>query len=97
MTIAPLVNLHLLAATRDEAVDRLHASLVDTRGFDGCLGIDVLCDPDDPRHVLLYERWESHAHYDAYREWRRGDGVAGQMHAYVDRPIEVDYWELIDG
>jgi heme oxygenase (mycobilin-producing) len=47
--------------------------LVATRGFDGCLGVEVLVDIDDPAHVVVIERWESLAHDDAYRAFRAAE------------------------
>jgi heme oxygenase (mycobilin-producing) len=51
----------------------LDDTLRTTRGFDGCLGVDVVVDIDDPAHVVVIERWESLAHDDAYRAFRRAE------------------------
>ena len=54
--------------------DELHAILSDTRAFDGCLGVEVLIDEDDPTRIVAVERWASAEHDAAYRAWRAGDG-----------------------
>jgi quinol monooxygenase YgiN len=48
--------------------------LAGTRGFPGCLGLDVLIDRDDSHQVVLVVRWEDDDAYVAYRQWRAGPG-----------------------
>nr|WP_255351532.1 antibiotic biosynthesis monooxygenase [Cryobacterium sp. MLB-32] len=51
--------------------------LAGPRAFDGCLGVEVLVDAEDPAHLILMERWASaEADADAeYREWRTVAGA----------------------
>jgi len=57
MTVHTLMDLRFHADEIEEAHKMLHEILVDTRAFDGCLGVDVLVDLDDPAHVVLFESW----------------------------------------
>ena len=41
------------------------ASLGATRGFDGCIGLDVYVEESADTYTLI-EEWESVDHYDAY-------------------------------
>jgi quinol monooxygenase YgiN len=50
------------------------AALKDTRKFDGNLATDVIIDSDDESHWIIYERWESVEHDEAYRRFRAGEG-----------------------
>ena len=70
---------HLDLRFQPEVVEKAHQMLaeilVDTRAFEGCLGVDVLIDNADPAHVLVHEIWESAERDAAYREWRAGEGA----------------------
>jgi quinol monooxygenase YgiN len=54
----------------------LNRVLVATRAFEGCLGVEVIEDSDDPARLLAVERWASLEHDRAYRAWRAGEGRA---------------------
>ena len=55
MAITAILDLQLKADALDRANEVIHATLVDTRAFPGCLGVTVLVDSADPAHVALYE------------------------------------------
>jgi quinol monooxygenase YgiN len=76
MTVFAQLELQLQPEALEKAYQVLREVLVDTRAFDGCLGVDVLIDGQDPAHVVVHERWASLEHDAAYREWRAGDGAS---------------------
>ena len=59
------------------------ASLADTRGYDGCLDIEVTFEKETSTFLVIQE-WESIAHYDRYLEWRVGNG----LYTLFDRVLE---------
>jgi quinol monooxygenase YgiN len=76
-TIA-ILDLQLKADALETAHEVIHATLTDTRAFDGCLSATVLVDGADPAHVIVYETWESIEHDRAYRAWRATpEGASG--------------------
>lgn len=50
------------------------ASLADTRGYDGCLDLEVTFEKETSTFVVIQE-WESIAHYDRYLDWRISNGL----------------------
>ncbi|MEU2349570.1 antibiotic biosynthesis monooxygenase family protein [Modestobacter sp. NPDC049651] len=70
MAITALLELDLDPEQLDDALGVLRETLVATRAFPGCLGLEVLQDTDDPAHVVVVEQWESLERDDAYRAWR---------------------------
>jgi heme oxygenase (mycobilin-producing) len=66
-----------------EAPALLQRILDETRAFDGCLGVTVIEDKDDPTHLIAIEQWESLEKDDAYREWRAGDGAIAELPAML--------------
>ena len=57
-----------------EMAEVFKASLGATRGFDGCIGLDVYVEESAYTYTLI-EEWESVAHYDAYLQWRIDTGI----------------------
>jgi quinol monooxygenase YgiN len=53
----------------------LREILADTRVFEGCLGVNVLVDRENPEHVILAQTWASVEADAAYRDWRAGGGA----------------------
>jgi quinol monooxygenase YgiN len=75
MAITSILDMHFKPEAVDEAPERLKRILDETRAFDGCLGVKVIQDKDDPGHLIAVEEWESLEKDGAYREWRAGDGA----------------------
>jgi quinol monooxygenase YgiN len=92
-TIATL-EIHLKPDVVDEAPAVLHRILEETRAFDGCLGVRVIQDKDDPTHFIAVEEWESLAKDSAYREWRAGEGAAPALPALLARAPSLSICEI---
>ena len=70
MTVLALLDLRLKPEVLDAAPAVMSQLLEATRGFDGCLGVEVTIDVDDPTHVVFVEKWDTIEHDDAYRAFR---------------------------
>jgi quinol monooxygenase YgiN len=78
MAITSILELQLKPDSLENANEVIRETLVATRAFDGCQGVTVLVDTDDPTHVVLFETWESIDHDRAYRAWRATpEGASG--------------------
>jgi heme oxygenase (mycobilin-producing) len=77
MPSTAILDLRFNPDTLDEAREAVHRVLTETRAFDGCLGVTVIEDKDDPAHLVAVEEWESLDKDAAYRAWRAGDGATG--------------------
>lgn len=74
MAITVLLELHFKPESVAAAREVLGRALQDTRKFDGALAIDVIVDEEDEAHWIVYERWDSIEHDEAYRSFRAGEG-----------------------
>ena len=74
MPVTAFLDIHVKTESLADAPDVLRETLIATRGFDGCLGVDVLVDTEDPTHFVLVEKWASLEHDTAYRIFRAGPG-----------------------
>ncbi|HST81640.1 MAG TPA: antibiotic biosynthesis monooxygenase family protein [Kineosporiaceae bacterium] len=75
MAVVALLELRFQPEALEKSHQMLREILVDTRAFDGCLGVDILIDTQDPAHVIVHETWASLEHDAAYRQWRAGAGA----------------------
>jgi quinol monooxygenase YgiN len=74
MAITVLLELKLKPESVAAAREVMGAALKDTRKFEGNLVTDVIVDEDDEAHWIIYERWESVEHDEAYRKFRAEEG-----------------------
>lgn len=75
MSISVFLDLHLTPEGLTGAAAMLREILAETRAFEGCEGVDVLVDHQNPSHLVLAERWNSTEADEAYRHWRATDGA----------------------
>jgi quinol monooxygenase YgiN len=78
----------------DAGAEWLARALTATRAFDGCLGVEVIQDSDDPARLIAVERWASLEHDRAYRAWREGEGriTEGEELFEGPRKLTVGVW-----
>lgn len=86
MSITVILELRLKPESVPQARDVMRRALLDTRAFDGNLGTDVLVDEDDEGHWLVYERWDTVAHDEAYRGFRASEGRITELPALLAAP-----------
>ena len=86
MASTALLDLHVCGDRAGDALTVIGAILQDTRAFEGCLGVEVLVDVEDPAHVTIVEHWQSLEHDDAYRAWRATPEGASGLGDLLDRP-----------
>lgn len=59
-------------------------ALEETRAFDGCESIEVYLDEDNPDRVILWEKWATRGHYEAYIAWRMATGFVEMVAPFMD-------------
>lgn len=70
--------------------------LPETREYDGCGGIDVYFNTDDPNGMVMIERWASRAQHEKYLAWRTETGVMQKIGAMLAGPPNIRYFERTD-
>ena len=92
MAVTSLLELRLKNELADEAREIIRRTLVATRGFEGCLGVEVTVDVDDASHITLIEKWESIEHDNAYRAFRASPEGASDLGSLVSAaPVLTRY------
>ena len=69
----------------------LGEALVDTRAFDGCESVEVYADADNPDTIVLWEKFATRAHHEAYLAWRIETGMLDMLGPILTSGLEVAY------
>ena len=96
MPITAHLELFLTTESQPTAPAVLRDILADTRAFDGCLGVEVLADSNDPTHVVVVEQWASLEHDSACRAWRAVEG-ASRLGELLAAPPVLTHFEASAG
>ncbi len=96
MTTIVILDIPATADIRDEVLALMQAALPTTRAFDGCEGLELLVNQDDRANIVVYERWASRQHYDAYRAFRAETGFSARFRGMLPQPpivrvLDIDH------
>jgi quinol monooxygenase YgiN len=86
MPVTVLLELKIKPESVAAAREVMGSALKDTRAFGGNLVTDVIVDEDDEAHWIIYERWESVEHDEAYRSFRAGEGKIVELPPLLASP-----------
>lgn len=67
----------------------------DTRGFDGCEGINAYLG-EDGKTIVLVQHWDSPESYQRYLTWRQETGVFAKIMAMLDGEPMMRFFNAID-
>jgi quinol monooxygenase YgiN len=86
MPVTVLLELKFKPESVAAGREVMGSALEDTRAFSGNLVTDVIVDEDDEAHWIIYERWESVEHDEAYRSFRAGEGKIVELPPLLAAP-----------
>jgi quinol monooxygenase YgiN len=61
--------------------------------FPGCERFQIFVDPDDPRHVLVYEEWRDRAAFEGYRSSEYFEQGGAVLFPAMAAPPDSAYYE----
>ncbi len=96
MKVISILECQFKPGCIDAGTEWLRRALLATRAFDGCLGVDVIQDSDDPARLIAVERWASLEHDRAYRAWRQGEGRITEGEELFEGPRKLTVGILLD-
>ena len=95
-TTVVLLEIQVKPECVEEVKAFMKEALPDTRGYDGCQGLDVYGNLDESTNLVFYERWDSRDHYQKYLNWRTETGVLDQLVSKLVGPPSIRYYERVD-
>jgi quinol monooxygenase YgiN len=88
MTTTVHLEIHFDAGKLDLARDIVRETLVATRAWPGCQGLEVIVDDDDPSRAIVVETWATAADHEAYVAWRATPEGANRLpEVLVEPPV----------
>lgn len=92
MAVTVLLELKFKPDSVAAAREVFGRALQDTRNFEGNLVTDVIVDESDDAHWMIYERWDSVEHDEAYRAFRAGEGKIVDLPPLLAAPpVKIRY------
>jgi quinol monooxygenase YgiN len=71
------------------------AILPDTRAYKGCQALEYVQNQDDPDALLVWERWDARASYEAYLKWRQDRGDVEKLVALLAGPPNIRFFDTV--
>ena len=83
------------ATKPDELEALLREELHHTRAYDGCEGLTIHRNTDDPNNLVMVEYWETREHYEKYFKWREDRGDLEKLGAMVAGPPNIRFFTIV--
>jgi len=84
MAVLVTLDLKVKPENAEDLKNWLRGELHHTRGFDGCIGITIHSDQDDPNHLLIVEHWDSRQQHGKCVSWRTDRGDLEKLMGWLD-------------
>ena len=95
MAITVIIDFELKPEFTKEIIESFKTTLKETRAYDGCLGLSVLQDSENPNHIIFYEQWKTKEHQLRYIQWRVESGMMDKMGAVLASLPVTKYFESV--
>ena len=91
MSITVLLDLTAKQGSMEDLKKVFVDILPDTRKYEGCEGLDVKINNDEPDNLVIVERWQSRPHYEKYFAWRQETGLIDRLGPLLGAPPNIRY------
>ena len=93
MSVLVLLEVSLRPGNIKDFTDFMKNELHHTRGFDGCNGLTVHKNQDDPTNLVIVEDWDSRQQYEKYLAWRTERGDMEKLAAFLAGEPSLRYYD----
>ena len=94
MPVSVLLEGVLKEGLVDEFVEICKSAYPVTRAYDGCQGINLTLNVDDPKNYVMTEIWDSKEHYEQYLAFRTGDGTVDAITAMSEEGPVIRIFDI---
>jgi quinol monooxygenase YgiN len=94
MTCIVILEVTAKKGTGRQLIETFRTILPDTRSKDGCQGVEVTTNLDNPDNLVLVERWATRQHYENYLAWRQQRGDLDNLAGALAEPPSIRYFDL---
>jgi quinol monooxygenase YgiN len=96
MSHTVLLELNCKEGTGTNVLKGLLVALGDTRAYDGAVAIEAYVDAGNPDCIMVWEKWETPAHQEAYMKWRMESGTMDGLADALEGPPRFVHLSPVD-
>lgn len=93
MAVIVTFEVRSKADKQQQMLEFLRGILPDTRAYQGCQGLTLLVDQDQPTSFVVHEQWDTRGHYEHYLAWRHSSGTVAAIAELLDGQPLVRYFD----
>ena len=93
MSVMVSVEFFLQDGKQNDMLASLAEALPDTRAFNGCISVETYAEQGSSS-ILLVEKFESKAHFEAYVAWRESTGFGDVLAPFLAADEIVRIYEI---
>ncbi len=86
-----IINFKLKSDAVDAFKTHIKELIPDTRSFEGCIDVGFYFNSDDKTDLVVFETWQSRAHYEKYFAWRTETGALEAIASYMSDEPSLRY------
>ena len=94
MPVSVLLEGVLKEGLVDEFVEICKSAYPVTRAYDGCQGINLTLNVDDPKNYVMTEIWDSKEHFEQYLAFRTEDGTVDAITAMSEEGPVIRIFDI---
>ena len=94
MPVSVLLEGVLKEGLVDEFVEICKGAYPVTRAYDGCQGINLTLNVDDPKNYVMTEIWDSKEHFEQYLAFRTVDGTVDAITAMSEEGPVIRIFDI---
>ena len=93
MSVLVILEVNAKPENSGDLINYMKDELHHTRGSDGCNGITVHRNQDDPNNIVIVEDWDSRPQYEKYLAWRKERGDLDKMAGWIAGEASIRYFQ----
>ena len=95
MSVLVLVEVKVNPGRREELRTLLQGNMHEITAAEGCEGVRIHANLEDPNILLFVEYWNTRTSYEKYRAWRYQRGDHARMVSMMDGEVSVRVFEIL--
>jgi quinol monooxygenase YgiN len=95
LSVRVVIEYRTKPGRAEELTSRLGGVLPDVLKQEGCEGVWILRNQDDPTNVVTLSQWATRGHYERYLAWRTQRGDRRSFEEMLTGPMVIRYYDEV--
>ena len=93
MSVLVTLEINIKPENMGDLTDFMKRDLHHTRSADGCNGLTVHANQDNPNNVVVVEDWDSREQYETYLGWRAERGDLEKLGSWIEEAPSIRFFD----